>query len=153
MGTVGVGMKHTLVAWALGLAALTYAVQAVLCAVVWERFGRLETLGVGESITLAPFTGGYDTLRVLWFVGLGLTGLSLVLVAFSFRFLLAVLAIGSGAAAAGALWFTVARPGLGVHEVNVFGTSGGFSYATILYVVAAGLAALGVLLSRSEPAL
>ncbi|MET3961123.1 ABC-type multidrug transport system permease subunit [Marmoricola sp. OAE513] len=145
-------MKHTLVSWALGAAALTYAVQAVLCAVVWERFGQLDTLEPGERITLAPFPGGYDTLRVLWFVGLGLAGLSLVLVSFSFRFLLAVLSVASGAAAAGALWFTVARPGLGVHEVNVFGTSGGFPYATILYVVAVGLAGLGVLLSRSEPA-
>jgi hypothetical protein len=141
-------MKERMIAAAFLLAALVQLAEAVLCGTVWRQFNSAGALEPGQPVDLAPFPGGFTTLRVLWFVGIALAVLMLLLTALPPRPMLMFLAGASAGFGAYGLWVTSARPDLGDHGTRVLGTNQGFPEATILYAVAAGLAVLGVLLAR-----
>ena len=141
-------MKNRMIAAAFGLLALVQVVEAVLCAIVWRQFNLTGSLDSGEMIDVAPFPGGFTTMRGLWYAGIVLAVLALLLVALPPRPMLAFLGIASGAFGGYGLWVTEARPTFAGKSTAVLGANEGFPEATILYVVAAGLAVLAILLTR-----
>lgn len=156
MMSPGVGdMVDRWTALAFGAAALVHVVLGVLCAIVWHQLNATGTLDAGETVDVAPFAGGFSTLRVLWFVAIAIAVLTLLLAAMPPRPLVLFLALASAAFGVYGLWVTSARPTFGENGPRMLGASDGYPEATILYAVAAGLAFLGILLaraSRSTPA-
>lgn len=127
-------------------AALIFAVQGILCALVWNQLSAAMTLDPGETADLVPFPGGLTTIHVLWFAGLVGTAAALVQVLRPWRPVLALLALGAAFLGSYGVWDTPARPG--GDGALVPGLDQGFDAAALFCLFAVGCSAFGVLLAR-----